>query len=773
MAVHKIVYQDGAKVMIPVSSSYEYRQLRNTKAQQQHVINARAGVMEEVTRRGETVMVEAKTRLIQFNYSCIPAADGKLRGCTTQSNSVGMDVDFDPKDPDYADKMESAPALILSKKDELGLLMLECSATKGYHVVFRRRPELTQEENLKWASELLGVKYDDKAKDITRVFFTTTASEDDLLFLDDELFINTPIINKVVETPQPTEAAGEKGTMMLPVVAKSVDAAENPLVIVNEPLMYKGFAFEQIISKYWEMFNDGKEPSASDHNRNMLTYELACNLRAICDYNLEMLKKVVPVYDGLTQSEWEETLKSALKQPRKGTPFRLRQVLLALRKETIAKAAGGTLLTPPQRPKRLPAVLKHLTMNTPECYKSAVCDAVFPALAIHLHGVRFRYIDNVEHEPTLMNVLIGCQSVGKGCIKKPIEFILEDIKERDKAGRQREAEYKRKNPSGSNKPKEPRPSDILVQCLIDNCTDAAFSQRVIDANNNGQRYLYAIVDEVEGLKNITSSKSNDDFSLLVRKAFDNAPHGQERVGSDSVAGIAPLRFNFNASTTPPNAQRFFKSWVNDGSLSRLSVSTIIRSDDDDDDPVYGIYDDSYREELKPYLQLLDSAVGLIECPQAIKLARKIKQDNKMYAALADSEAFRVLSYRATVIGYLKAMILFITNGYKWTKDIANYVTWSVQMDLWCKMRYFGEQLERELDLEKKAVQAGPQDLLALLPDEFSKDDYYQVRMQQGRTGKGDSTLRTWQSRGYIEFDEIIGKFHKTESYLSMKQRTQG
>jgi len=685
---------------------------------------------------------------------------------------------------------------ILSKKDELGLLMLEESARgKGYHLVFRRRPNLSQEENLKWASGLLNVAYDKGAKDITRVFFTTTEAE--LIYLDDEVFEQTPSqlplkgegVYSVgenapakVSTPLPRRE-GDGGESTVAALTSSTTAGarqsssklDSALAVAalqccsseyDPEARYNGVLFKDIIAKYWELFNDGKEPSEGD--RNVLTFELAVTIRSICGYSLEKLMQVIPNYwkggDG-GESEWRKTLENALKEPRKGMPYRLKQVLQALKSQTCLKACGGTLTTPPPMPKKLPPLLRLLTKNVPWFYKPAVANAVFPALGAHLHGVKFRYWDNVEHEATFMNVLIGRQSIGKGTIKKPIEYIMEDIKQRDQPNRQREAEWKQKNP-GAKQKKDPRPTDICIQMLIDNLTDAVFNQRIVDANNNGQRFIYTIVDEIEGLKKVTSKGTADEVGLLIRKAFDNSDAGQERVGADSVSGIAPLRWNFNASTTPPNAKKFFMRMVNDGTVSRLDVSTIIKGDDDDDTaPILGIYDHTFAAELKPYIDRLEAASGLVECPQAKKLSLDMRLENKDAAKLFESEAYRVFSYRANVIAWLKGMVLYVAHGYKWSKEMADFVRWTQQYNLWCKMLYFGQQLEKELREEIEIQrQSGPQNLLELLPDEFTKEQYRQMRQQQGKSGDGESTLRSWQSRGYIVFDKVSGRYCKTEDY---------
>ena len=734
MSVHVIYKQNGAKMMRPVLTREEYLALRNGGEQQQLV---------QRIRGGEDGL---KSKLVQMNYSCLPNEDGTLKGSKRMSTTVGMDIDHIPWE-----QMREVKERVLAKKNELGLLMLEESARSypqrgegGYHLAFKRRPELSQEENLKWASELLGVAYDDGAKDITRVFFTTTEKE--LIYLSDEIFDPSPCL------PQ----GGGEGPKVSP-------WGDLEGVTHDADAKYNGILFTEIIKKYWELFNDGKEPVEGD--RNALTFELAVTIRSICGYSLEKMMAVIPNYWKAETEEYRKTLENALKEPKKGMPYRLKQVLQALKSQAGVKACGGTTTTPPPMPKKLPPLLKLLTKNVPWFYKPAVANAVFPALGVHLHGVKFRYWDNVEHEATFMNVLIGRQSIGKGTIKKPIEFIMDDIKQRDQPNRQREAEWKQKNP-GAKQKKDPRPTDICIQMLIDNLTDAVFNQRIVDANNNGQRFIYTIVDEIEGLKKVTSKGTVDEVGLLIRKAFDNSDAGQERVGADSVSGIAPLRWNFNASTTPPNARKFFFKMVNDGTVSRLDVSTIIHSDDDDDmAPILGIYDHQFAQELKPYIDRLEAANGLIECPQAKRLSLDIKQENKDAAKLYESEAYRVFSYRANVIAWLKGMVLYVAHGYKWSKEIADFVRWTEQYNLWCKMLYFGQQLERELR-EEEAIQSqsGPQNLLNHLSDEFTKEQYRQMRQSQGKSGDGESTLRVWLNRGHIVFDDVSGRYVKTESY---------
>ena len=810
MSCYYISFEHGAKVMRPVSSAKEYRQLRNTQRQHRLVKAIRNGDMAQ------------KQRLLQMNYSCLPSLtpgeSGPLKGAHIASRSVGMDIDFvAPKHLSrkeaqrwLEEQMARVPELVMSKRKELGLLLLERSASKGYHVVFRRRyldglaeGHLLQNQvkNLNWASELLGVAFDQGAKDLTRVFFSTTSSANDLIYLDEELFDASAAVEELpaaastTATSMPTAEATEAASRVTDAASDAAavasdapgEAATGEAATASEPLCYNGIPYRDIIAKYWEMFHAGREPQEGD--RNVKTFELALALRPICDYSQQLLEQIIPNYwlqgrssstatdahsstateahSSLTPteraeavSEWRKTIENALREPRKGMPYRLRQVLQSLHTQRIFAATGGTATTPPPLPKKLPALVELLTRNVPDHYKAAVASAIFPALATHLHGVKFRYWDNKLRECTFMHVLVGSQSVGKGCIKSPIEMIMEPIAERDKQNRAREAEWKRLNPSGKSKAKDPRPQDICIQYLINNLTDAAFNQRVIDAHANGERYLYTSVDELEALRQVTSKGTADELCLMIRNAFDNERHGQERVGSDSISGIAPLRWNWNASTTPANLCRFFANEISKGTITRLDVA-MITDPGENFDPIFGIYDDDFRRELKPYLTRLDSAHGLIECPDAIRLSREMKAENEEMSRLCDSKAYFTLSKRANVIAWLKGMLLYVANNYEWDASIEEFVHWSQAYSLYCKMVYFGASMEREIKEENNIMStSSPRNLLTLLPAEFTLDQFAQMRYRQGKTGDGQALLRQWQSRHYIEWDSISHTFHK-------------
>ena len=772
----------GPKLARPVTSRKEYLALRNAPENAKNFYDARGG--------DET----AKSSQVEFNYNDL-LPDGVLKGCCHPSSTFAHDIDC-------GDAQEQARIkdVILEKKDEIGLLELSGSARYGIHAVCRRERGKTVRECQYTFSMATKTEYDTNARGLARVMFTGPATEDNLFYLDDAIFEEPLTVEESEKEYKLLKERERRGEEQVPAGAKKANKHYRPWEEGVTPLQcdslkdgdtlsvgydpeatYNGILFSDIIQKYWEMFNDGKKPVEGD--RNALTFELAVTLRGVCGYSLERLMQVVPNYWSLTpdpspkgegskqractpeeESEYRKTLENALKEPHKGMAYRLKQILAALKSTSVVKACGGTMTMPPSLPKKLPPLIRLLTSNVPPLYKPAVASAVFPALGAHMHGVKFRYWDNVDHEPTFMNILIGGQSIGKGSIGKPIDYIMEDIRLKDIPNRQREADWKQKNP-GSKPKKDPRPTDICIQMLIDNLTDAVFNQRIVDANNNGERFIFTRVDEIEALKKVTSKGTVDEVGLLIRKAFDNSLAGQERVGADSVSGIAPLRWNFNASTTPPNARRFFYRMVNDGTVSRLDIATIIRDKDDDSDPVLGIYDHTFAEELKPYIDRLEAANGLIECPQAKKLALEIKQENSDIFRLYESDAYRVLSYRANVIAWLKGMLLYVAHGYKWSREIADFVRWSQQYNLWCKMLYFGQQLEKELREEAEIQrQSGPQNLLELLPDEFTREQYRQMRSSQGRNGDDTAALRQWTKRGYIVFDETSGNYCKTESY---------
>ncbi|MGM9777153.1 MAG: hypothetical protein ACI3ZD_02315, partial [Prevotella sp.] len=713
MSCYFVQYVQGQKVLRPVHSKEEYLKLRDSDRQKWLVGEIRRGRKDGSMSKEE--IAKLKRQLLQFNYSCIPGEDGYLKGVKTPSMSFGMDIDFDPEDPEYEKNMEEVPQRVMEKKDEIKPLMLERSPGKGYHLVCRRtifdgiaegKILENQEMNLKRVSEILGIPFDKGARDVTRVFFATTASEGDLVFIDEGLFEAEKAEGQAAKLPG-TVAAPQGAAQGATAVATA--AAPQGAAAAVSDLSYQGIPYSAIIKKYWDMYYDGKEPCMGD--RNVRTFEICMLLRSICDYSQEMLEAVIPRYDGFPMDEWRRTIESALKEPRKGMPYKLKQVLDAMKEDRklkyLALGAGkgddendsnvrGASM--PQRPQRMPRFLKLLSSKVPEKFKAMVEESIWPALCAHLHGVRFKYIDGCEREANISSPLIGRQGIGKGNVKAPIEIVLADITESDEQNEKRETQWRQNNwGKSSQKDRQKRPSDIIIQRLDTDLTPAALAQSLVDAENNGERRIITSVDEIEMLNQI-SNKGVDSVGLLIRYAFDSAKWGQKRVGIDSVNGKYTVRWVWNGSCTRESAHSFItKRWVSNGTLSRLNLNTILVPKGRQDISVIGDYDDAYKEKIRTYVDKLSAASGLVQCAQADKLAKEMLNEHNDIADQCESEGYRIMSYRAVVIGWLKANILYILNDYKWDKSIAEYAAYSVRRDLWVKFFHFGDEITEVFD----------------------------------------------------------------------------
>ena len=740
MSCYLIYYEKGAKMMRPVNEREEYLRMRDGGDQVQNVKRIRAG--EE----------RLKSALVQMNYSCLPGAEGRLRGARTPSRSVGMDIDF--KVPDgmaaeaqqawLAERMAAVPALVMAKRKELGLLMLERSATKGYHLVFRRRPELSQQENLKWASQLLGVAYDAQAKDITRVFFTTTAAE--LLFLDDALFDNGA-------SPEPSDAF----TMPPQAPAPSGESAMRPPF----PSSYHGIPFADILRRYWELNNRGYEPTEGD--RDTLTFQLASDLRHICGRSFEWLDQVIPCYNGFPLEEKRQKIRNALQSKYEGFPLRLRNVLDSFHTTDKPSITCPKDTPPAMPPKKLPALIRLLTSQTPDIYKAAVAHAVFPPLGSHLCGVRFAYTDNVEHEATLMNCLMAGTGAGKGCIDEPIRHIMADIKRRDEENERREREWKKDcQKRGANKDKQTRPEGLVIQIIDPDMTKPALVTRMDEAEGH---FVYVKLNELDLFEQLRGQTGKQHFQLMCLAFDPGAEYGQTRIGTQSVTARPKCRFNWNACTTILKGRRFFSRVLTDGPISRINFCTIPEQEIGSEQPVFGKYDAEFDEQLKLYIDNLVAARGLISCPQATRLAKKLQAECAEFARLSQSEVYWNLSHRACVIAWLKACVLYVANGQQWERSIDDFVRWSLQYDLWCKMQFFGESIEQaNRGDDSRMGKHGPRNLLELLPDVFTLDDARRVRMQQGMTAdKTGNMVSTWKKRSYV-VQMADGSYQKSEKY---------
>ena len=411
------------------------------------------------------------------------------------------------------------------------------------------------------------------------------------------------------------------------------------------------------------------------------------------------------------------------------------------------QSTGEDYPDPPEMPKKLPKLVELLISRTPELYKPAVAHAIFPPLATHLWKTRFRYIDNVEHEARLMTLLLAGTGAGKSSVNRPIDFIMEDIRQRDAENLKREKAWKDEMlRKGANKDKRKRPENLIIQEIDADMTNPAFVMRTAEAQ---EHFLYTSLNELDQFDALKGSGSQQ-FRIMCLAADPGNKYGQTRVGTMSVTERVTIRFNWNASTTIQKGQRYFSKVLTDGPISRINFCTIPEREIGEDMPVYGTYDESYREALRPYIENLNKVTGLIECKEAFQLALKLKDENAEFARLSQDRTFENLSFRANVIAYLKACVLYVANGCKWEPEIDEFIRWSEQYDLYCKMRFFGDMIAKENFTAQRSSKRGPQNLLQILPDNFTAAQLLAIRLEHGLDAKGtDMMIRQWLHRNYI------------------------
>ena len=411
------------------------------------------------------------------------------------------------------------------------------------------------------------------------------------------------------------------------------------------------------------------------------------------------------------------------------------------------QSTGEDYPDPPEMPKKLPKLVELLISRTPEIYKPAVAHAIFPPLATHLWKTRFRYIDNVEHEARLMTLLLAGTGAGKSSVNRPIDFIMEDIRLRDAENLKREKAWKDEMlRKGANKDKRKRPENLIIQEIDADMTNPAFVMRTAEAQ---EHFLYTSLNELDQFDALKGSGSQQ-FRIMCLAADPGNKYGQTRVGTMSVTERVTIRFNWNASTTIQKGQRYFSKVLTDGPISRINFCTIPEREIGEDMPVYGTYDESYREALRPYIENLNKVTGLIECKEAFQLALKLKDENAEFARLSQDRTFENLSFRANVIAYLKACVLYVANGCKWEPEIDEFIRWSEQYDLYCKMRFFGDMIAKENFMAQRSSKRGPQNLLQILPDNFTAAQLLAIRLEHGLDAKGtDMMIRQWLHRNYI------------------------
>lgn len=634
---------------------------------------------------------------------------------------------------------------VAGREAELGVVLAHITpSTEGLRLLFViPRADMGLDAAQRWMSgRLAGAGYDEAVKDLARCSFLVP--RDYILFLDEERLFSSGNMEAENKAPAETplsdlsdEAPEKGGDAFLP---HTVDEGDTSLT-------FKGIPYAGII-RQWFLLTGG-EPQKGERNTRL--HRLASHLRYIADNDEELLLRIMPRY-GLTEEEMRGLVHSACSARFYSTPKEMKQAIDKARETADgAPAEEEERDGPPAMPRRLPALIALLLSRTPDVYKPAVAHAVFPSLAAHLHRTRFRYIDNVLHEATLMNVLMAGTGAGKDCISEPINRIMADIRRRDEENLRREREWKNEVSSkGANKDRRARPEGLVIQEIDADMTNPAFVMRTAEADGH---FLYTKLNEIDQFDSLKGSNRSQQQFQIMCLAFDPGNrYGQTRVGVQSVTEKVTIRFNWNAATTVLKGKRYFSRVLTDGPVSRINFCTIPEREIGAEMPVYGEYDAGFDEELRPYIENLTRATGEVECPEAVRLARKLKEECADFARLSQSRVYENLSFRANVIAYLKACVLYVASGMKWDKTMEEFIRWSLEYDLWCKMDFFGAEIEeamcRMADEGKKRYRRT--NLLGMLPDLFTLEEAVKVRISQGMDAAGTrNMLAQWTHRHYI------------------------
>ena len=703
----------------------------------------------------ETLKGNLKKALIIFTFH---ATFKNGRRKNDEAEPSGLSI----YDLDHIPNPEGRWKEIEPRKEELGIVLAHITpSSEGLRLVFVMPQGMNLPEAQAWmASQLGDDKYDACVKDYARCSFAVPREY--VLWVDvDALF--APRITQI-NTDNNLASDGIQDENKENNPCKSVKS----VVKNNYPQTYEDLPYSQIVETLEEQM--GGQPEHG--SRNNFIFSMACHLRYVCNDDAEWIAQILPTY-GEAKDKWMATIRSACNRNQTKQMPRIMRRTLAICKSEADTQTLDNQNEPPEMPKKLPPLIKLLVSKTPKIYRPAVAHAVFPALATHLWRTTFRYIDNVEHEATLMNVLMAGTGAGKNCITDPINRILKDIRKRDAENLQREKEWKAEmQTKGSNKDKRKRPEGLVIQEIDPDMTNAAFVQRLADAE---ERFLYTKMNELDQFDALkTSARSKAHFQIMCLAFDPGNVYGQTRVGTGSVSERVCIRFNWNASTTIQKGQAYFRSVLTDGPISRINFCTIPEQPIGSDMPIYGTYDAEFDEELLPYIERLNKARGLIECKGAKHLAKKLKEECAEFARLSQSRVYENLSFRANVIAFLKAMVLYVAHGEQWDKTIEDFVRWSLQYDLWCKMQFFGEAIEDEENSGERSARKGPQNLLDLLPEVFTREEAGLLRQRQGiRTGSLTYMLSNWKKRGYIAvYGDVMPqqevarqRYVKTEMYL--------
>jgi len=740
----------------------------------------------EAVRRGEMskddfeTLKAARKKMLPVITPHATFKNGRRLNTDAVPSGLSMyDVDHIPDPRGYYDKN------IRGREAQLGIVLAHITpSTEGLRLLFVIPAGMNLAAAQRWMSQQLGDgNYDGAVKDLARCSFLVPREY--VLYLDKErLFAPAdPSVPPVGTHHGASDDASDANDD-----AADAPKADAPWCVPT----FKGVPYSEIIQQWFRLA--GGEPVQGERNDKL--HRLASHLRYIADNDETLLLQVMPRY-GLSEEEMKGLIHSACSAKWYSMPRMLKEALChaersAAESKHLTDAAGRPFgyaqgdkkeestaedenssfggeadILHSSLPKRLPALIKLLVSRTPDVYKAAVAHAVFPALGAHLHKVRFRYIDNVEHEATLMNVLMAGTGAGKDCISEPINRIMADIRRRDEDNLRREREWKNEVTSkGANKDKRQRPEGLIIQEIDADMTNPAFVMRMAEADGH---FLYTKLNEIDQFDALRGSgRSGQQFQIMCLAFDPGNRYGQTRVGVQSVTEKVTIRFNWNASTTIQKGKRYFSRVLTDGPISRINFCTIPEREIGAEMPVYGTYDAAFDEELRPYIENLVKAQGLIDCPQAYKLAQTLKEECADFARLSQSRVYENLSFRANVIAYLKACVLYVANGYQWDQTFEDFVRWSLKYDLACKMDFFGADIESAMsEVPNEGKRHGRINLLTLLPDEFTLDDAVRMRQSQGMDAEGTrNMLWQWTYRHYITKLTIDNKqiYQKTEQW---------
>ena len=632
---------------------------------------------------------------------------------------------------------------------------------EGLRIVFAVPQGMDIAKAQQWLSTQIGdTQFDVACKDLARCSFAVP--EDYILFIN----------KKVLFGKEPTAIVATPASIALDKLT-DMDAAQDaqPSPVEREfPTTYNGVPYKNIVDTLVQQLGGVPEHGS----RNNFIFTLACHLRYLCDDNAAWVKSIIPTF-GELRSKVDATVESACRRNQSHMmPALVKRVLLLARMENEQKGnedSDGQ----PQMPAQLPPLIELLVSNTPDIYKPAVAHAVFPSLGAHLWRTRFKYIDNEEHEATLMCILMAGTGAGKNCINEPIKRIMADIRERDRENMRREREWKEEmNTKGSNKDKRKRPEGLIIQEVDPDMTNPAFVMRMAEAQGH---FLYAKMNELDQFDALRGSGRGGQQFRIMCLAFDpNNQYGQTRVGTQSVTERVTIRFNWNASTTITKGQRYFSHVLTDGPISRINFCTIPEREIGASIPEYGTYTEDFDERLRPYIENLTAASGLIDIPEAAQLARQLRREMAEFSVMSGSRTYENLSFRATVIAWLKACVLYVAQGRQWNKCIEDFVRWSLKYDMWCKMRFFYDAIEQAETTAPRGTERGPRNLLQQLPDEFCEADVISARIRNGMDAKGaDTLIRVWKSRSYIleVKQDNLSNTNTDRTYRKLKFRQDG